>query len=81
MTNEELIEKMENVGVEKFGFVMHIHFPNVRPGQVEDLRCEVCQDFKEKHCTGQNLKEKDVIVCMVEKADLVEFEIVRLSMN
>ena len=83
MEDEEVRMRLENVDPEKFGFVMHIHFPNIRPGQVEDLCCEVCQDFKENHCPGENLTRNDVIGCMIEKVDLIEFTVFRMdaSMN
>jgi hypothetical protein len=54
-------------------FIMLVHFPDVKPGRVEDLRCEVCQDFKYNHCQGKNLKKWDVIKCMEEKIELTEF--------
>jgi hypothetical protein len=68
------------VDIEKFGFMMWAHFPSVHPGQVQDLRCEVCQDLKDKHCPGQNLKGEDVIHCMMEKAEFSEFHIIRSSL-
>jgi hypothetical protein len=62
------------LNLEKFGFMMWAHFPKVKPGQVEDLRCEICEDLKDKHCLGRNLKGQAVIVCMIEKATFSEFD-------
>jgi hypothetical protein len=67
---------MENVDREKFLFMLCVHFPNVKPGQVEDLRCGICEDLKEKHCQGRNLKGQAVFGCMVEKATSSEFHLI-----
>ena len=67
---------MKNVDVEKFGFMMWAHFPKVKPGRVEDLRCDICEDLKEKHCPGKNLKGQDVLGCMIEKATFSEFHLI-----
>jgi hypothetical protein len=67
---------MENIDPEKFCFMMCVHFPKVKPGQVEDLRCEICEDLKNKHCQGKSLKGQAVILCMIEKAEFSEFHLI-----
>jgi len=64
------------LNLEKFGFMMSAHFPKVKPGQVADLRCEICEDLKDNHCEGKNLKGESVIICMIEKATFSEFHLI-----
>jgi len=70
---KEIRKRLEKLGMKEFGFIMMVHFPSVRPGQVEDLRCEVCEDLKDKHCPGKNLKGEDAFLCMIEKTEQSEF--------
>lgn len=58
---------------EKFNILMNIHFPKIF--KIEKLRCEVCQDFKEKYCPGKNLTGLHVVECMLERVDNIEVEI------
>jgi len=67
---------MENVDPKKFSFMMFVHFPNMKPGQIGDLRCGICEDLKQKHCEGKNLRGEDVIICMIEKAVFSEFHVI-----
>jgi hypothetical protein len=58
---------------EKFNILMNIHFPKIV--EVEKLKCEICEDFKEKYCLGKKLTGLEVVECMLERVDNVEVEI------
>ena len=60
---------------ERFCLLMAMHFPGVTAQEEEKLSCEICQDFKEKFCAGENLKAKAVVTCMWARANKVEVEI------
>ena len=65
---------MNFINPEKFGFIMAAHFPGIKPGQIQDLRCEICEDLKNRRCLGFGLKGQQVIACMIEKAENAEFQ-------
>jgi len=58
---------------EKFNVLMSIHFPKII--EVEKLRCEVCQDFKERYCLGKKLIGLQVVECMLARVDNIDVEI------
>ena len=60
---------------EKFHVLMLSHFPGVAVSEVGNLKCEMCQDFKEKYCLGKNLKGREVARCMWNRAGEVDIEI------
>jgi len=65
----------------KFQVLMMSHFPGVTVREVMNLKCEMCQDFKQKYCDGKNLKGKEVAKCMWDRADEVEVEITERLFN
>jgi hypothetical protein len=65
---------MNLINLEKFGFMMAAHFPGIRTGEIQNLRCELCEDLKNRRCLGFGLKGQQVIACMIEKAEHAEFQ-------
>ena len=66
---------------ERFAVLMFIHFPGITVPEVEKLKCEICQDFKEKYCVGKKLKGKEAARCMWDRSKEVEVEIIRSSIQ
>lgn len=67
MIRRKIFEYSGPEDIQKFVFIVATHFPDVRPGEWEKLKCENCLDFKRNDCVGENLKEDDVLLCMKEK--------------
>jgi hypothetical protein len=49
---------------QRFVITISMHFPEVKPGDVKSLSCEVCESYKMEYCEGENLKGDEVIECM-----------------
>lgn len=69
MIRRKIVELFAAEDLPKFVFIVATHFPDVRPGDWEELKCENCLDLKRADCPGKNLKEDDVLFCMKEKIE------------
>lgn len=51
-----------------YGLMMMMHFPQIQPGDVKSLSCEVCSDYEAEVCPGRGLQGLDVCECMAEES-------------
>jgi len=75
MIRRKIIEMAGPEDMSKFVFIVATHFPDVRPGDWKELKCENCLDLKRADCPGKNLKEDDVLLCMKEKIENTIIEV------
>ena len=63
----------ENFDFNKFVFTLMVHFPKVKHLRIGAFHCGICEDLREKHCAGKNLRGQAVFDCMAEKVIMTKF--------
>lgn len=65
---------MEITRLDQFAITVRMHFPNVMPGNVGELSCMGCEDYKSKVCPGDGRNGEKVLECMWKHSEAGEWE-------